>query len=281
MSMAPATAEGPPSFRPLPQRSGSRKFWDRFGWNIALVIEIIVIIGLAELAISGMGLWNPQFVPPPSDILDSFSRLAQRDLLFKDAFFSLSNFVVGYLAAVVVGVLIGLALGMLRTFRTMAGPLVWITYATPRAAIAPLIVMWLGFGAESKVAIIFLFSVYPILINVWVGARSVDQTLIRAGNIFGARHFDIYTKIVLPSIVPFLMVGLRLGLSRGLVGVVIAEFVGSSAGIGYRIGILSSQQDMAGALALTILLVVVAVVASKILDLVRRRVAPWYKEEGA
>jgi len=281
MTTTPATADSPPHLRPIPDRSGSRKIWDRIGWNVALVIEILAIIVIAELAITGLGLWNPQFVPPPSDILDSFSRLAQRDLLVKDVMFSLGNFVVGYLAAVVVGVLLGLGLGMLRTFRTMAGPLVWISYATPRAAIAPLLIMWLGFGPESKVAIIFLFSVYPILINTWVGARSVDQTLIRAGNIFGARRFDIYTKIVMPSIVPYLIVGLRLGLSRGLVGVVIAEFVGSSAGVGYRIAILSSQQDLAGALALTILLVVVAVIAAKILELVRRRVAPWYKEEGA
>ena len=85
----------------------------------------------------------------------------------------------------------------------------------------------------------------------------------------------------MPSIVPYLIVGLRLGLSRGLVGVVIAEFVGSSAGVGYRIAILSSQQDLAGALALVILLVVVAVVSAKILDLVRRRVAPWYREDAA
>lgn len=281
MTTTPATADSPPHMRPIPDRSGGRKIWDRIGWNVALVIEIIAIIVIAEVAITGLGLWNPQFVPPPSDILDSFSRLAQRDLLIDDVLFSLSNFVVGYLGAVVVGVLIGLALGMLRTFRTMAGPLVWISYATPRAAIAPLIIMWLGFGSESKIAIIFLFSVYPILINTWVGAKSVDQTLIRAANIFGARRFDIYTKIVMPSIVPYLIVGLRLGLSRGLVGVVIAEFVGSSAGIGYRIGILSSQQDLAGALALTILLVLVAVGAAKILDLVRRRVAPWYKEQGA
>ena len=130
----------------------------------------------SQIAISGLGLWNPQFVPPPSDILDSFSRLAQRDLLIKDIIFSLSNFIVGYFLAVVVGVLVGLGLGMLRTFRTMAGPLVWISYATPRSAIAPLLIMWLGFGQESKVAIIFLFAVYPIIINVWQGLQEIERT---------------------------------------------------------------------------------------------------------
>ena len=280
MATTPATANTPPSVRPIPERSGSRRIWDRIGWNVALAIEILVIIILAELAITGLGLWNPQFVPPPSDVLDSLSRLAQRDLIIQDVIFSLSNFVVGYLLAVLVGVLVGLGLGMIRTFRVMAGPLVWITYATPRSAIAPLLIMWLGFGSESKIA-----HHLPVRglsdHHQRVGRRAVGRPDPHPrGSIFGAGRLDTYWKIVMPSIVPYLLVGLRLGLSRGLVGVVIAEFVGSSAGIGYRIGILSSQQDLAGALGLTILLVLVAVASSKILDFVQRRVAPWYKEQA-
>jgi NitT/TauT family transport system permease protein len=141
--------------------------------------------------------------------------------------------------------------------------------------------MALGFGYESKVAIIFLFAVFPILINVWVGARSVDQTLMRAGRIFGARRLDLYTKIVLPSILPYLLIGLRLGVSRALIGIVIAEFLGSSAGIGYLTKILvATDFDMAGALALVFVLLVTASVSLKILDVVRRRLAPWYREDA-
>lgn len=283
---APAGATGtttapPPHLRPMAPRSLPRRAWDRVGWSVALAVEIVALILLIEFLITGLGLANPEFFPPPSDILDALSRLFDRDVLARHVIFSLTNFVIGYLLAVVVGVIFGLALGVFRTFRTMAGPLVWISYATPRAAIAPVLIMALGFGYESKVAIIFLFSVFPILINVWAGARAVDQTLMRAARIFGARRLDLYTKVVLPSILPYLLVGLRLGVSRGLIGVVIAEFLGSSAGIGYLTKILvATDFDMAGALALVFILLVTASVSLKILELLRRRLAPWYRESA-
>lgn len=280
MSSTPLAAP-PPHLRPATPRSSARRFWDRFGWTVALGIEILTILFLVELSITGLRLANPEFFPPPSEIGGALIRLIERDVLFRHVIFSLTNFVIGYLLAVVVGVIFGLALGVLRTFRTFVGPLVWISYATPRAAIAPILIMALGYGYESKVAIIFLFSVYPILINVWTGARSVDKTLMRAGRIFGAGRMDLYTKVVLPSILPYLLLGLRLGVARGLIGIVIAEFLGSSAGIGYLTKILvSSEFDMAGALALTLILLLTATVSLKALDLLRRRLAPWYKEDS-
>jgi NitT/TauT family transport system permease protein len=278
----PIQAVDPPShLRSLPPRSPLRRLWRRIGWSVALAIEILAILLFVELLITHLGFADPVFFPPPSDVLDALSRLWDRGVLARHATFSLTNFVIGYLLAVLVGILVGLALGVFRTFRTLAGPLVWISYATPRAAIAPVLIMALGFGYESKVAIIFLFAFFPILINVWVGARSVDNTLMRAGRIFGARRLDLYTKVVLPSILPYLLIGLRLGVSRGLIGIVIAEFLGSSAGIGYLTKILvATDFDMAGALALVFVLLVTASVSLKILDLVRRRLAPWYTEDS-
>lgn len=281
MTSVPGVAAPPSHLRRLPPRSSFRRFIGRFGWGLALALEILAILLLVEVAVTGLGLANPEFFPPPSEIGGALIRLIERDVLFRHVIFSLTNFVLGYALAVVVGVLFGLALGVLRTFRTLAGPLVWITYATPRAAIAPILIMALGYGYESKVAIIFLFSVYPILINVWAGARSVDKTLMRAGRIFGAQRLDLYTKIVLPSILPYLLLGLRLGVSRGLIGIVIAEFLGSSAGIGYLTKILvASEFDMAGALSLTFILLVTASVSLKALEIARRRLAPWYKDNA-
>jgi NitT/TauT family transport system permease protein len=273
-----AAVGAPPFLRPTRPRSLARRTWDRLGWNVALAIEIVAIILIAEVLISVFGVFDPRFVPPPSEIWDSFSRLNRLDLLWDNIVFSLSNFAVGYLLAAVVGIVFGLLLGTLRTFRTLAGPIVWIAYSTPRVALAPLIVMWLGFGAESKIAVIFLMAVFPIIVNVWVGAMAVDETLMRAGLVFGAGRIDLYRKVVLPFILPFTLTGLRLGVARGLVGVVIAEFIGSAAGIGYLIGILSSEFDLAGALALTLVLMITANVAMVGLDLLRRRVAPWYRE---
>ncbi len=269
----------PPShLRPIPPRGLLRRVWDRIGWNVALFLEIVAIIVIGQVMVSGLGLFNPEFVPPPSDIWGAFVRMAEKDVLVDNIWFSLSNFAIGFLLAAVVGILFGLALGTIRTVRTLAGPVVWIAYSTPRVALAPLIVMWLGFGPSSKIAVIFLMAVFPIIINVWVGASSVDQTLLRAGRVFGASNVDLYRKVTLPYILPYTLTGLRLGIARGLVGVVIAEFIGSAAGIGYMIRLLSSEFDLAGALALTLVLMLAANVSMILLDLIRRRLAPWYRE---
>jgi NitT/TauT family transport system permease protein len=278
MPLPPAQPPVPAYLRPIPGNSMPRRVWDRIGWNVALFIEIVAIIVLLEVAISGLGWFNPDFVPPPSDIWSAFYRLGERNVLIDNIWFSLSNFAVGFLLAALVGILIGLALGTIRTVRVLAGPVVWIAYSTPRVALAPLIVMWLGFGAPSKIAVIFLMAVFPIIINVWVGASSVDESLLRAGRVFGASNVELYRKVTLPYILPYTLTGLRLGIARGLIGVVIAEFIGSAAGVGYMIRILSSEFDIAGALALTLVLMVAANVAMWLLNVIRRRFAPWYRE---
>ncbi len=277
---SPAPAPPPSHLRPMPPRHLARRVWDRIGWNVALFLEIVAIIVLAELMISTFGLAKRDFVPPPSDIWSAFYRLGERGVLLDNIWFSLTNFAIGFLLAAIVGVLLGLALGTIRTFRTLMGPVVWIAYSTPRVALAPLIVMWLGFGSSSKIAVIFLMAVFPVIINVWVGASSVDGTLLRAGQVFGASRMDLYRKVTLPYILPFTLTGLRLGIARGLIGVVIAEFIGSAAGIGYMIRVLSSEFDLAGALALTLVLMLAANVAMVLLDVIRRRLAPWYRENA-
>ncbi len=283
-----ATPASPPShLRPIPPRSVPRRVWDRIGWNVALFLEIVAIIVLVQIMAGGLTIFdvvvvsplvNPEFTPPPTAIWDAFARLAERNLLIDNIWFSLSNFAIGFVLAAIVGILLGLALGTISTVRTLVGPVVWIAYSTPRVALAPLIVMWLGFGAESKIVVIFLMAVFPIIINVWVGASSVDQTLLRAGRVFGASNVQLYRKVTLPYILPYTLTGLRLGIARGLIGVVIAEFIGSAAGVGYMIRLLSSEFDIAGALALTIVLMITANVAMILLDLIRRRLAPWYRE---
>ncbi len=264
--------------RPITPRSPLRRTWDRVGWNVGVVVETLVLVLVLEFMITGLKVWSPEFVPPPSAIFAAYFWLAEQDLLIKNVTFSLSNFAVGYLLAAVVGITVGLLLGTVGLARTLLGPLVWVAYATPRIALAPLIVLWLGFGPASKITVIFLMSVFPVIVNVWVGASSVDRNLERAGAVFGGSRLDIYRKVILPFILPYTLTGLRLGISRGLVGVVVAEFIGSAAGIGYLIKITSHEFHMDAALALTLILVIAANVSMVLLELLRRRVAPWYRE---
>lgn len=267
--------------RALPERSPVRRLWDRIGWQVLLLLEIVVLIIALELAVGTFGVWDRDFVPPPSDIGAAFGELIERRNLLHHIAFSLGNFGVGFLLAVLVAIPVGLVMGTMTRFRQVASPIVWLFYATPRVALAPLLVMWLGYGGASKAAVIFLMAVFPILISVWSGAESVDQTLLRAGRVFGASRLQLYRKVTLPSIVPYTLTGLKLGVARGIIGVVIAEFIGSTAGIGYLIGILSSEFMIAGAISLTLVLMITAIVSMRLIDLIQRRVAPWYREVAA
>ncbi|MFC1816407.1 ABC transporter permease, partial [Thermodesulfobacteriota bacterium] len=120
-------------------------------------------------------------------------------------------------------------------------PFITLLYATPRISLIPLIIIWLGIGLWSKVAVVFLGAIFPIIINTTGGFRTLDESLLKAARSFGADNWIIFRTIGLPGSVPFIISGLRLGLGRGLVGIVVAEMFASQAGIGYLIMLAGSS----------------------------------------
>jgi ABC-type nitrate/sulfonate/bicarbonate transport system permease component len=248
------------------------------GWNGAVILEVIILIAVWEFAVKGLELWNPRFVPPPSDIADSLGRMIQNGSLARHLGYSGGNFVVGYLAAAFFGVTLGFAIGSFRTVRAALGPFLWLAYATPRVAIQPILVLWMGFGVAPKILIIFLMAFFPIVITVMEGVRNTDPSLLRASRVFGVRGVRRYTKVVLPASLPYVLTGLRLGIARALVGVVVGEFIGGTAGLGFAIRLAGQEFHVDTALAVTLVLVVIANVSMLLLLALKRRLAPWDEE---
>jgi NitT/TauT family transport system permease protein len=153
-------------------------------------------------------------------------------------------------------------------------------YATPVIALGPLFVLWLGIGVGSKIAIIFLTSVFPILINTIVGLTTTDRNLIEVARAYGASERQIFTKIRLPSATPFVIAGLRLGVARALVGVVVAELFGARAGLGFMILGSAQNFDTAGLYVGVLILAVAGIVSVELLKALERRLAPWRVEEA-
>ena len=192
--------------------------------------------------------------------------------------YSATNFAIGFALAAVAGTVLGLLMGASRLVETLLGPYVWALYAMPRIALLPLLILWLGFGAESKILLIFLSAVMPILITSMDGVKTVDQSLLRAARVFGASRTQMYTRVVLPFTLPFIMTGLRQGVGRGLIAMVVAEMFGSGRGIGFMIARSAAQLDAAGMFAILILLVVVSVGVVYVMTALERRVAPWRED---
>ncbi len=252
-------------------------------WDLGLAFELLVLLLAWQVLVGYFKIWDPDMMPPPADIGQAFLRMLRTGILAKNFWFSAQNFVAGYLLAAGIGLAVGLLMGSSAVLNRLLSSFVWTIYAVPRIAIAPLLVLWLGFGHASKIVVIFLMAVFPILVNAMEGVRTVEPSLIRAARVFGASQLALYPKVILPASLPLVLTGLRLGVARGLVGVVVGEFIGAAAGLGYMIHRSAASFDMAAAFAITILLVVMANLSMLGLTGLKRWLAPWDEEsaEGA
>jgi NitT/TauT family transport system permease protein len=197
----------------------------------------VVVFMAAWEGVVRFGIVNPLFTSSPSRIVATFLRMLQEGVLAKDIRVSGTEFLIGYSLAILVGVVVGVAMGWYRDISAALQPFVSALYSTPRIALLPLFIIWLGIGIWSKVAVVFLVAMFQILINAEAGVRAADESLIRTARSFGANDWQIFTTIVAPGAVPFLVAGLRLGLGQALVGIVVGELYAATAGIGYEIAV--------------------------------------------
>jgi ABC-type nitrate/sulfonate/bicarbonate transport system permease component len=241
------------------------------------LLSLLIVASMWEAA-GRSGRW-PLLIAPLSDIVVKFVQLAGSGELTRHALVSLNEFTVGFLIAAVVGVLLGVAIASSDAVRDFVDPWVSAVYATPTVALAPLFIFIFGIDAPSKMAVVFLLAVFPIIINTATGIRSTDQVFIEAARSFSANRAQIFTKVLLPAALPFIVAGLRLGIGRGLVGVVVGEFIGARAGLGYMIFRSSQAYEIDAMWVGVFLLAGTGVLAVVVLQKVEQHLAPWRRFE--
>jgi ABC-type nitrate/sulfonate/bicarbonate transport system permease component len=206
---------------------------------VLFVITLLVFLAVWEL-LPALGWVDPFFTSSPSLILKAAAWLFAHGL-WNDISISLSEFSLGMIIAIVLGILIGMVLGWYRTLDAMFEPFVTMFNAMPRVALLPLIILWLGIGIESKVAAVFLGAFFPIVISTMKGVRTVDENLLKCARSFCASDWQVFRTLVLPTCVPFIVAGLHIAVGRGLVGVVIGEMLASQGGVGHMIANASAM----------------------------------------
>jgi NitT/TauT family transport system permease protein len=221
---------------------------------------------------------NPIFGAPPSAIFDAFLVLLHNGKLAAALYQSLQPFVVGYGAAIAIGVPLGLVLGRFWVAEAAIGILVTGGYAMPLVALVPLLILWFGLGFAVKAAVIFLMAIFPICINTWLGVKAVPKTLIDVGKSLVASNSVILRRIVLPATLPYIMAGIRLAVGRAVVGMVIAEFFTQISGLGGIIINAGNNFDTATMFVPIILLMILAVGLNYLIGWFERVVAPWQAE---
>jgi len=224
------TIQNDPVLSERPRRS----FYERHEAIILGGTAVLVAIAIWQWAWSA-GKISPLFFTGPSAVVKRFIEEWTMGRLKEDLAYSGTNFVIGVGAAILAGVVTGVVIGWDKRLAMIFEPFLTALYSTPRVALIPLILIWFGIGIWSKVFIVFINAFFPVLINTIGGVRSTDRDLLRAARAYCASDWQIFTTIVLPGAVPFILTGVRQAVALGLIGVVVGEMFGGSQGIGYMV----------------------------------------------
>src|ERR1700683_1957410 len=197
-------------------------------------LTVMVFLTVWEIA-PRAGLADATYTSQPTRVIAAGIEIMRRGGFAHDVYASLSEFAIGFALAIGIGVPLGLLLGRFLALRYLLDPPIMAIYATPHLALLPIIVVWLGIGMQSKIAVAFVGGVIPILVNTMAGVRGVEHFWVVAARSFCAGEWDVFVKVILPASLVSVVMGIRLGLSRAVLGVVVAEMYQSQAGIGNEI----------------------------------------------
>ena len=235
----------------------------------------------------GLALWeiisryvvaNALFLAGPSQIAVAIYHLAMTGELWHHIGVSAAEFALGYVIASMLGIALGLAMASSATAKQALQPWVSGLYATPTIALAPLFILWFGIGIWSKVIVVISLVLFPVTINTEAGLRTTSERLIEMLRSFGATKRQIFLKVSLPSAVPFILTGLKLGIGRGLIGVVVAELFGSRAGLGRLISQSADAFNMPELFAGVVILAVAGIVMTAGFSKLEGKLVPWTRE---
>jgi NitT/TauT family transport system permease protein len=202
------------------------------GWGFILIL-MLAWETLPRLVALPRGL--TLFFTTPTRVVEAFYHLIVENKIQHHLYVSSIEFLFGLALAIAVGLPLGLIAGRSKIIDAMVDPYVTVLNATPRLIFLPLFILWFGIGMWSKVVIVFIGAVFPLLINTQEGVKNVDQVLVNVVRSFGANEWQVMKTVVLPNSVPYIVAGLRLAIGRAVLGVVVGEFFGASEGLGYMI----------------------------------------------
>lgn len=204
------------------------------------VLGLVLVLAAWQLCAS-MKWIDPFFTSSPHDVIVEAKTYLTSPQARIDVRTSGKEFLFGFLGALIVGVPVGILLGWFRRLDALVDPLLTFFYASPRIALTPLMIVWFGIGLQSKAVIVGLMAVFPVIINMASGVRSVDRQLINVGRGFQASNLQMLGTIALPAALPSLAAGIRLGIGQALIGVFVAELTGAVAGVGFTMNQAASN----------------------------------------
>lgn len=257
----------------------------RFGTRAWSLLLLVVLLGGWEIGVRVFHV--PKFlIPPVSDIAVALWRgLAAspfaKDSLWYHTAITVAEILLGFFVGSAIGLAIGVVVSQMPRVEAIVEPYVSALQSLPKVAVAPIIVVWLGFGIGSKVAIICLLTFFPVLVTSMAGFKAVDPDRIDLLRSLSATPWQIFRKAKFPSALPYIFAGLNMAAAFAVVGAIVGEFVGAQAGLGVLIQQMEAQMDTGGSFSVFIVLSVIGIVLTGALRRIQRRVLHWMPQDPA
>jgi len=242
---------------------------------------VLIFLIIWELVGNVFQLINPMFMSAPSLIWKAAVQLFASGEIYNDLYISGVELCWGYILSAAVAVPFGIAVGWYKKASHIFDPFINAMNATPRVALLPLVIIWLGIGILSKVGIIFLGAVFPILINTRDGVKTTPLNLLNAAKSFGASEWMLFRTVVLPSTIPFILTGMRLGLGRAIVGVMVGELYAATAGIGFMITVAGATFQTDKVFVGVLVFALTGMAGTELLTRVEKRFDKWRPKVGS
>ncbi len=239
----------------------------------SIVLLLLVWEALPHLVTLSAG--TRMFFTTPSQVGVTLWNMMASGTLWAPLGVSATGFAVGLVLAIAVGLPLGVLLGRSRTLNAMFDPFITAFNATPRLVFLPLLMLWFGLGVWSKVVIVFIGALFPILINTYEGVRNADRLLINVVRSFGAGEWDVARLVVVPNALPYIIAGLRLAIGRAILGVVVAEFFGAEQGLGVVMVQAASRYQVDIVFAGLVVFAVLSLVMTGLVRLLEDRLSRW------
>lgn len=234
--------------------------------------------------LAGLALWeiltrllleNELLIPPPSSVARSFWNLTVSGELNKHFGATLLEFAYGFSTACIVGIILGYLMGMYKWFDEVMDPWIATLYSIPIIAIVPLIIIWFGIGMVSKVIVVFKITAVAIILNTAAGIKNLDPVWLELAKSLRLSGWETTYKIRVPGALPYIITGMRLGVGRALLGVVVAELMAANAGLGYLLRDSSETWDSPKLFVTVLLLAAMGLISFNLIKRFERRIAPW------
>jgi NitT/TauT family transport system permease protein len=237
-------------------------------------LTVVAILGIWEF-VSRTEIVNPIVMPPPTEVADAFWSLVQQEFFWDAALVTVWETIAGLTIGVIGAWALGTLIGLVDVARRSLYPLVVAFQTLPRVALAPLFLVWFGFGLTPRIMFAITICFFPVLIAVIVGLQTVDRdasTLMRS---FGASRWQVYRKLAFPSSLPIVFAGIKTAATLALIGAIVGEFVGGDRGLGVLLNSFNNQLQMGSAFATIVALAIFGLALYWAIELVDRKVVFW------